>query len=74
MRSLLTIALFAILGVTAAFFKAAVPHQVPNSKFQLGEAGAASTSAAFDDEGLDNPNIVSDKNIHPARKCGFCIG
>ena len=23
---------------------------------------------------LDNPNVVSDPNITPARKCGFCMG
>ena len=27
-----------------------------------------------DSDPLDNPSIHVDKNIHPARKCGFCMG
>jgi len=65
------LALFAIVGAAAGFFKAAVPHQetaVPKA------AAASNTFSASFDEGLDNPDVVSDMNIHPARKCGFCMG
>jgi hypothetical protein len=65
------LALFAILGVAAAFFKAAEPHQVQPEMANAFTQSAVTTS--FDD-GLDNPNIASDMNIQPARKCGFCIG
>eukprot|EP00571_Detonula_confervacea_P013873 CAMPEP_0172301300 /NCGR_PEP_ID=MMETSP1058-20130122/3222_1 /TAXON_ID=83371 /ORGANISM="Detonula confervacea, Strain CCMP 353" /LENGTH=72 /DNA_ID=CAMNT_0013011363 /DNA_START=72 /DNA_END=290 /DNA_ORIENTATION=+ len=70
-RSFLPILLLAILGAAAGFMKAAVPHQ----ETALPKAVAASNtlSASFD-EGLDNLEIVSDMNIHPARKCGFCMG
>lgn len=62
-------ALSTVLGLAAAsFFQPAVPHQAKASAF------TATKSAAFFDEGLDNPNVASDMNIHPARKCGFCIG
>ena len=68
-RSFLPILLLAIIGVTAGFMKAAVPIQET--------AAAATKSAAIGnsfDTGLDNPSIQSDMNIHPARKCGFCMG
>jgi len=63
------LALFALLGASAAFFKQAVPHQ--ETKPYVVPATSAN-SALFDE--LDNPNVVSDPNITPARKCGFCIG
>jgi hypothetical protein len=62
------LALFAILGVAAGFFKAAVPHQE-----KAAPIAASNTISAFD-EGLDNPSVEADMNIHPARKCGFCMG
>ena len=72
-RSFVPILLLAILGAAAGFFKAAVPHQ----ETALPKAASApepnSISASFD-EGLDNPEIASDMNISPARKCGFCMG
>lgn len=68
-RLLPILSLFAILGFTAAFFKQAVPHQ--ESK-PLPTCPAAAGSGLFDE--LDNPNVVSDPNIVPARKCGFCMG
>lgn len=66
-RVLPIISLFAILGFTAAFFKQAVPHQETKSNFT-----PITGSDLFDE--LDNPNVVSDPNITPARKCGFCMG
>jgi hypothetical protein len=74
-RSLFPILLLAIVGATTGFFEAAVPHQqeaavIPKAAFAF---GGASNSLVID-EGLDNPNVVSDMSIHPARKCGFCMG
>lgn len=70
-RSYLPIlALFAVLGAAAGFYKAAVPHQ----EAAVPKAAASNTLSASFDEGLDNPDVVSDMNIHPARKCGFCMG
>ena len=66
-RTLAILSLFAILGFTAAFFKQAVPHQEVKSAIT-----ASVTDGIFDE--LDNPNVVSDPNITPARKCGFCMG
>merc|ERR1711862_602396 len=66
-RSLLSIvAIFAIIGLSAAFFKEAKPHQevAPN---------VDSTFTAGFDDGLDNPDVISDMRITPARKCGFCM-
>ena len=76
-RSFVPILLLAIVGATTGFFEAAVPHQqeavvAPKAAFAFG-APMVST-ASFVDEGLDNPNVVSDMSIHPARKCGFCMG
>ena len=65
------LALLAILGVAAGFLKAAVPHQ--ETALPKGAKSPSALPAAFD-AGLDNPDVVSDKNIHPARKCGFCMG
>ena len=72
-RSYLPILLLAIVGASTAFFEAAVPHQheavvAPKAAFAFGAA------SIIIDEGLDNPNVVSDMSIHPARKCGFCMG
>ncbi|KAK1738505.1 hypothetical protein QTG54_010535 [Skeletonema marinoi] len=48
----------------SAFYKGAVPHQH--------QEGPTIPAAA---EGLlDNPAVLSDPNINPARKCGFCFG
>eukprot|EP00545_Synedropsis_sp_CCMP1620_P009220 CAMPEP_0119029320 /NCGR_PEP_ID=MMETSP1176-20130426/40454_1 /TAXON_ID=265551 /ORGANISM="Synedropsis recta cf, Strain CCMP1620" /LENGTH=66 /DNA_ID=CAMNT_0006985651 /DNA_START=627 /DNA_END=827 /DNA_ORIENTATION=- len=59
--------LLALLGVAAAFFRPAVP-------FQLESVRGFEDAMLGDDHGLDNANIESDKNITPARKCGFCMG
>lgn len=69
-KSIIILAL-AVAIASAFTFKEAVPHQEK----------AASPSFAkkynFDsgfDGGLDNPDVVSDLRITPARKCGFCMG
>lgn len=53
--------LAAFLGIAMAFIRPAQPVQV----VQQGPAVVV---------GLDNPGIPEDSNIHPARKCGFCMG
>jgi len=74
--SLLLLVAATALGLTAAFFRPAVPHQIAN---QVPRGGALfdmelEPKTAFVDAGLDNPNVEEDGNIHPARKCGFCMG
>lgn len=72
-RSYLPIlALFAVLGAAAGFYRAAVPHQ--EAAIPKAATAVSNTLSASFDEGLDNPDVVSDMNIHPARKCGFCMG
>ena len=63
--------LVASLGIAAAFFKPAEPHQVPAESRPVLER---KPPAAFEDAGLDNYDIEEDTNIQAARKCGFCIG
>jgi len=53
-----------LLGVAVAFIKPAQPVQMA--------ADNKPAFAAFD-VGLDNPNVASDPNIHPARKVR-CVG
>jgi hypothetical protein len=53
--------LVVLLGAAVAFIRPAQPVQVASTPF-LGETG------------LDNPMVASDPSIHPARKCGFCMG
>ena len=64
----------AIIGIAAAFFRPAQPHQAP-ATFEIPRGGAifGAKSNPFD-EGLDNPTIEADENIEAARKCGFCMG
>eukprot|EP00569_Conticribra_weissflogii_P007073 CAMPEP_0171341288 /NCGR_PEP_ID=MMETSP0878-20121228/9901_1 /TAXON_ID=67004 /ORGANISM="Thalassiosira weissflogii, Strain CCMP1336" /LENGTH=81 /DNA_ID=CAMNT_0011843487 /DNA_START=70 /DNA_END=316 /DNA_ORIENTATION=+ len=57
------LALFAFVGATAAFFKAAEPHQAAQPV--MSNAFVPTVTSSFD-EGLDNPNVASDMNIHPA--------
>ena len=75
-RSLLPVLLLIIVGATTGFFEAAVPHQeaATASPAKAFTFGAAATATSVFDDGLDNPNVVSDMSIHPARKCGFCMG
>jgi len=55
-----------LLGVASAFFRPAAPYQVPTTP--------SLETNSFNNDALDNPFIEEDSNIHPARKCGFCIG
>jgi len=65
-----------LVGLAAAFFRPAVPHQVKPAHIPRGgDAGPAKKiKATFIDAGLDNPLIENDDLINPARKCGFCMG
>lgn len=65
---LFTLLLLAFLGVAAAFFRPAVPFQLESVR-----GGDISFDDVMD-HGLDNMNVEEDKNITPARKCGFCMG
>jgi len=66
----------AVIGIAAAFFQAAEPHQVPAAAVEIPRGGAMFNlpQVAFVDEGLDNPNVQRDDSIDAARKCGFCMG
>jgi len=56
--------LVASLGIAAAFFKPAEPHQVPSEPRPVLER---KPPAAFEDAGLDNYDIEEDTNIQAAR-------
>lgn len=51
-----------LLGVAVAFIRPAQP-------VQIAPEAAAPTFVMCD--GLDNPSVTADPNIHPARKCEF---
>jgi hypothetical protein len=59
--SVIAVIVVAFLGIAMAFIRPAQPVQV----VRYGPAVVV---------GLDNPGIPEDANIHPARKCGFCMG
>lgn len=62
--------LFALLlGVAVAFIRPAQPFQVRDTT----KPSFISTTSDNDDL-LDNPAVVPDDQITPARKCGFCMG
>jgi hypothetical protein len=63
MKSLLGLLLLALLGASAAFLKPMRPVQVQTNE------GAAGSAAASTYVGLDNPGVVEDPKITPARKC-----
>ena len=64
-RSFVFVLVVALLGAAMAFIRPAQPVQVQQP------AEGIMTVGMF---GLDNPAIEADSNIHPARKCGFCMG
>eukprot|EP00531_Pseudo-nitzschia_arenysensis_P008813 CAMPEP_0116143106 /NCGR_PEP_ID=MMETSP0329-20121206/15272_1 /TAXON_ID=697910 /ORGANISM="Pseudo-nitzschia arenysensis, Strain B593" /LENGTH=70 /DNA_ID=CAMNT_0003638401 /DNA_START=64 /DNA_END=276 /DNA_ORIENTATION=+ len=68
-NAILVLLLAVIMGGTAAFYRPAVPYQVPTESVFIPRAGGA----VFD-AGLDNDEIETDSNITPSRKCGFCMG
>ena len=70
--------LAALVGIAAAFFRPAVPHQT-KSCLSDNIGGGVETAKygfkpSFVDAGLDNPLIENDDGIEASRKCGFCMG
>jgi len=75
MKNLSIILSLTIIGVAAAFFRPAQPHQAPSQVFEVPRGGFIfDSSPQFFDEGLDNPLVEADDSINAARKCGFCMG
>ena len=73
-RKLSFLLLLGLFGLAAAFFRPAVPYQVPSTADNIPRGGEIEREAAFIDAGLDNPFIESDNGIEASRKCGFCMG
>lgn len=63
-----------MVGIAAAFFRPAEPHQVAGAEVNANGGVGGAVKPAFFDEGLDNPNVQADDAIDAARKCGFCMG
>jgi len=76
MKSFVLVLSLTVIGIAAAFFQAAEPHQVPAVAIEIPRGGASFNlpQVAFVDEGLDNPAVQADDSINAARKCGFCMG
>jgi len=71
-----SILLCTIVGITAAFFRPAQPHQAPAAVVEVPRGGAfpfEMNPKPFIDDDLDNFNIEADEAITAARKCGFCM-
>ena len=64
MKSFAGLLLALLIGVAVAFIRPAQPVQV---------AASIPAFVAKGENGLDNPSIKSDDNIHPARKCKFYL-
>ena len=73
MKNLSIILSLAIIGIAAAFFRPAEPHQAPAQVVEVPRGGFLFDTPSFD-EGLDNPEVAADESITAARKCGFCMG
>jgi hypothetical protein len=70
-----TLLLCTCVGIAAAFFRSAQPHQAP-AMVEIPRGGAfhfEATPKPFIDDDLDNFNIEADDAITAARKCGFCM-
>lgn len=72
-----TLLLCTAVGISAAFFRPAQPHQAPAAIVEIPRGGAFSFEAAqgkpFIDDDLDNFYVEADDAITAARKCGFCM-
>ncbi len=75
MKNLSIILSLAVIGIAAAFFRPAQPHQAPAEVVvEVPRGGSIFDAAPVFDEGLDNPYVEADQSITAARKCGFCMG
>ena len=68
-NAILALLLAVVIGGTTAFYRPAVPYQVPTEAVFFPRGGSSDFDA-----GLDNDEIETDGNITPSRKCGFCMG
>ena len=73
-----TLLLCTAVGISAAFFRPAQPHQATSSVVEIPRGGAFPFEAAaqgkpFIDADLDNFYVEADDAITAARKCGFCM-
>lgn len=67
--------LVASLGIAAAFFRPAEPHQVPAETLPVTAFERDLAGGDFvEHDDLDNLDIPEDPSLQAARKCGFCIG
>ena len=75
MNKVVSSILFALLvGSVAAFFRPAQPFQVVEQQGVPTQPEFFPRGGGGDGDALDNPDIAEDRNITPARKCGFCMG
>jgi len=72
MRSVITL-LFALLAVGSAWMFTTRPA-VKAPQCTVPVTTQAPIFMELEDSDLDNPLIAEDKDIMPARKCGFCMG
>lgn len=72
MRSVITL-LFALLAVGSAWMFTTRPV-VTAPKCAAPVTTQPAIFMELEDSELDNPLIAEDKDIMPARKCGFCMG
>jgi len=76
MKLITLILSLAFVGLSAAFFRPAQPHQAP-AAVEIPRGGFIPKGHVQEivvDEGLDNPFVQADESITAARKCGFCMG
>jgi len=73
-NAILALLLAVVIGGTAAFYRPAVPYQVPAAEVNHAVFIPRGGSVEVFDAGLDNAEIEADGNITPSRKCGFCMG
>lgn len=73
MRTVITL-LFALLAVGSAWMFSTRPAvKAPTCPAPV-TTQAPAIFMELEDSELDNPLIAEDKDIMPARKCGFCMG
>ena len=73
MRSVFAV-LVAFLACASAWMMAARPMVQAPQQCPTPLKPAPKLVMQLEDAELDNPDILSDDKIQPARKCGFCMG